>query len=159
MVGLGMNIRAARINDKEALASIAMAAKASWGYSLAQVEAWRGELSPTVESILSQPTFVAESNGDILGFYQLMVHGDVADLEHLWVHPNRMRQGIGRALVLHAVEYASKNGMDSLAIDSEPHAERFYESCGACRVFLCPAPIEGQPHRVRPQMVLSIPAI
>jgi hypothetical protein len=40
-------------------------------------------------------------------------------------------------------------------IDADPHAEAFYRACGALRIGGVAAPIDGQPQRVRPQLVLS----
>ena len=150
-----MNMRAANVTEQSVLASIAISAKSSWGYSSDQIVSWREGLSPTAESIHSQPTFVAEINGEIVGFYQCILRDQMAHLEHLWVLPKVMRQGIGRALVAHAVGFAAGYGIGSLSIDSDPHAEPFYASCGAIRMGLRPAPIAGQPDRVLPQLVLA----
>jgi hypothetical protein len=49
-------------------------------------------------------------------------------------------------------------GLDQLQIDADPNAEPFYVACGARRVGERPAPIAAQPLRVRPQLVLAIPA-
>lgn len=151
-----MLIRAADVTDEAKLACISLAAKAVWGYSATQLSAWREDLSPAVASMLSRPTFVAEIGGEAAGYYQLVVRERNADLEHLWVHPACMRQGIGRALVAHALEFAAAHGIDVLLIDSDPNAESFYLACGATRAGLSPAPIDGQPERFRPQMVLSV---
>jgi hypothetical protein len=43
-------------------------------------------------------------------------------------------------------------------IDSDPNAEPFYLACGAERTGAIPAPIAGQPARVRPQLVVRIRA-
>src|SRR5689334_14379243 len=144
-------IRPASPTDLPSLASIALAAKASWGYSRSQLEAWRAGLSPSAESLAANPTFVCEVAGEAVGFYQLILKGGTADLDHLWVRPDHMRQGIGRRLFLDALRYARDQGVHTLRIDSDPHAEQFYLACGAVRAGFTAAPIDGDPNRARPQ--------
>jgi GNAT superfamily N-acetyltransferase len=50
----------------------------------------------------------------------------VLRLEHLWVLPDWMGQGIGRALFRHAAERAAARGALSLTIEADPNAEPFY---------------------------------
>jgi ribosomal protein S18 acetylase RimI-like enzyme len=151
-----MHIRAARPDDSETLGNIAWSAKASWGYSLAQLEEWRDSFTPTGESILTQPTFVTEIDNKIAGFCQIVITASPVELEHLWVHPDFMRRGAGRALLDHAVTYLANLGVASLSIDADPNAEPFYIACRAVRIGAIHAPIAGEPDRIRPQLRLSI---
>ena len=151
-----MLIRPAQAEGAQALADIALAAKAFWNYPPAQLEAWREALSPKPASIAEQPTVVAELNGTPAGFYQLQITTTRAELEHLWVHPQYMGQGLGSALLAHALQQLGTMGIDALHIDADPHAERFYRRRGAQRIGEIAAPIEGQPDRVRPQMRLTV---
>lgn len=146
-----LNIRPAAVHEAEALAVLAWAAKASWGYPAAQLEAWRDGLSPSPVSIAEQPTFVAEVDGLLAGFCQLNLKGDSVELEHLWVAPRFMGQGLGRALLSRCLAHLAASGTGWLHIDSDPNAGPFYLACGAVRVGEIAAPIEGQPQRVRPQ--------
>jgi GNAT superfamily N-acetyltransferase len=54
-----------------------------------------------------------------------------ATLDYLWVEPESMGRGLGRALLSHALETARTHGAARLAIDSDPHAEEFYRRMGA----------------------------
>jgi GNAT superfamily N-acetyltransferase len=150
-----MRIRPAAVHEVEALAAIAWAAKASWGYSRAQLEGWREGFTPACDSIRLQPTYVAEFNDGLAGFCQLNLSTEPVELEHLWVHPRFMRRGVGRALLGRCAEQLASLGIESLHIDSDPNAEAFYVACGAVRTGDRAAPIEGQPERVRPQLQLS----
>jgi GNAT superfamily N-acetyltransferase len=151
-----MKIRVATMDDIETLGSIAWSAKASWAYAPAQLEEWRACLTPTAESVLTQPTFVAELDNQIAGFCQLAMTASSAELEHLWVHPDFMRRGVGRALLAHTVKYLADLGMANLSIDSDPNAEPFYLARGAVRIGTIHAPIAGEPDRICPQLRLSI---
>jgi ribosomal protein S18 acetylase RimI-like enzyme len=150
-----VHIRPADPEDAPALCRIARRAKAHWGYGPELLERWRGELSVTAESLRAAPTYVAEAAGAIAGFYQLSLDAMPPALEHLWVDPDRMGQGAGRALLRHAQDLLAARGSDELAIDADPHAEGFYLAMGAHRVAAVPAPVPGDAARVRPQLRLS----
>jgi len=150
-----MQVRGARAGDCATLTAIAHEAKAYWGYRAEELYAWRDELTVAPESLLALATFVARLEGEIAGFFQLSAPADILELEHFWVRPKHMGQGIGRALLALAVREASAAGCRQLHIDADPNAEPFYLACGAVRSGAKPAPIDGQPLRVRPQLVLS----
>ena len=54
-------------------------------------------------------------------------------LEHLWVLPPFMRQGVGGALFRHAMNKARELGCVSVKIESDPFAEPFYLRMGCER--------------------------
>jgi GNAT superfamily N-acetyltransferase len=58
------------------------------------------------------------------------VSGEV-ELEHLWVSPEHIGTGIGRALFDHAVRRAAALGATTLSIEADPNAEGFYRRMGA----------------------------
>jgi GNAT superfamily N-acetyltransferase len=148
-------IRRAHAGDAQTLTRIARSAKAHWGYSPQQVQAWRAELEVSMASLQWAPTFVGEISGTVAGFYQLRVDTDPPLLDHLWVEPAHMGLGLGSALVRHALALLAADGISELAIDADPHAEGFYLGLGARRVGEIAAPLAGQPDRVRPQLRLS----
>jgi ribosomal protein S18 acetylase RimI-like enzyme len=149
-----MQIRPAREHEAQLLTAIAIEAKAHWGYSPEQIDAWRSQLSVTAERIASSPVYVGEVAGQVAGFYSLTDSSPTWTLDDLWVRPAFMRQGIGRSLLRHAIQLAAKHGASHISIDAEPHAKAFYLSCGAFLESFIPAPIAGDPHRQRPQFVL-----
>jgi len=73
----------------------------------------------------------AFSNGQLIGFVNLAWDGGIhAFLLDTTVHPDWRKQGIGRELVLHAVNLARRRGIEWLHVDYEPHLEGFYRGCG-----------------------------
>ena len=72
-------------------------------------------------------TRVAVAGGRIVGFATLLAAGE---LEDLFVDPDRMRRGIGRALVLDAVAVARAQGLERIEVTANGHALDFYESVG-----------------------------
>ncbi len=56
---------------------------------------------------------------------------------------------------MHALETANRSGAPEVTVDADPNAESFYIECGAVRRGEQPAPIAGQPERVRPQLAFE----
>jgi molybdenum cofactor cytidylyltransferase len=147
-----MNIRPAQGHEAEALSALALKAKAYWGYPAETIELWKQDLTVSIHTITSRPTFVAVLGDEIVGFHSLSPSHQSWKLDHLWVLPQFMDRGIGRALVAHALETAARGGASSVTVDADPNAESFYLACGAARCGEVPAPIPGEPRRVRPQL-------
>ena len=151
-----MHIRRSAAEDTNELTALVLQAKAHWGYSKAQLEAWRSSLEVSAESLAGRLAFVGELNGRIVGFYSLIPSDREWDLDDLWVLPAFMGRGIGRSLLMHASHTAAAGGATSLRIESDPYAEQFYVACGAERVGAVAAPIEGEPDRITPVLTLPV---
>jgi ribosomal protein S18 acetylase RimI-like enzyme len=140
------------------LSSLAMRAKAHWGYSAETVERWRAELAVSPADVRGKIIFVATADVGVVGFYSLSPSTGPWELDNLWVLPAFMHQGIGCTLLLHALETAARGGASEVTVDADPNAESFYLACGAIRRGEVPAPIVGEPGRVRPQLAFVQPA-
>jgi GNAT superfamily N-acetyltransferase len=147
-----MEIRPAMESEAALLSELARRSKAHWGYAAEALERWRAELAVSADSIRDRPAFVAALPGMIVGFYTLQPSESAWELDNLWVLPDFMHRGIGRALLSHALETAARGGAREVTVDADPHAERFYLDCGAVRRGAVSAPISGEPGRVRPQL-------
>ncbi len=149
-----VRLRLALPSDPPRLSEIALAAKAHWGYEPAQIEAWRDDLGVHSEAVLAGLVCVAEFSGRLIGWIELSSKNAPWAIEGLWVTPEQMRRGVGKALLTWARSQAAQAGQAELLIDADPHAEAFYLAQGARRIGLVPAPIPGQPERMRPQLLL-----
>src|SRR5262249_62084988 len=109
-------------------------------YSREDIERWRPDLAVGAADIAANPTFVAELEDAVVGFYLLVPGANAWALEHLWVSPSFAHRGIGRALLAHAVATARRAGASSIVIDADPNAEPFYAACGAVREGVVAAP-------------------
>jgi predicted N-acetyltransferase YhbS len=145
-----MQIRAAQPTDVQRLSAIAFAAKAHWGYDAEVLEGWRDELTVSVSDVMVYPACVAEANGTIAGFYMLKPGALQWTLDHLWVDPPSMHQGIGMQLVRHALAQAAQGEAKSVVVAADPNAAGFYEQAGGVRCGTTPAPIPGVPMRTLP---------
>ena len=150
-----MNLRPGVPSDCPTLEAIAFAAKAHWGYSVEQLQAWRDDLAVPEKLLPIRPVVVAELNGRPVGFAQVATDTQPWELWAMWVHPEHMGQGIGTALFAWATGFAAEHGQEELTIDSDPNAEGFYLRRGARRIGELAAPIPGDSARVRPQLLLA----
>ncbi len=67
----------------------------------------------------------------LVGFVNLAWDGGVhAFLVDATVHPDYRRRGIGRGLVLRAVQAAREHGVEWVHVDFEPRLGAFYRGCG-----------------------------
>ena len=128
-----MKIVRAKPEDAAALTEIAFAAKRHWGYPERWIQVWSDILTVTPELVTRNPTFSAMEDDCAMGFYSLTTRPR-PDLNHLWVLPNAMGRGIGRALFEHAVEQAKELGLATFEIEADPNAEAFYLHMGAKRI-------------------------
>lgn len=146
----------ARPEDAAALTQCARRAKAFWGYSQATLDAWEQDLTVEPDAVARGHYVVALDRGRLAGFGAIGKEAPGLALIHLWVEPEQMRRGVGRALFLDLAQRARSLGVPVLSIDADPYAAPFYEALGAVRTGSCPAPIAEDPLRVRPQFIYHL---
>jgi GNAT superfamily N-acetyltransferase len=149
-----MNIymREAREEEAETLSDISLRSKGYWGYPHEMLEAWRPDLTLTRDYIRRNPVRCVLLEDRLVGFYALKT-GDEHYLDHLWLVPEAIGQGIGRLAFEHAVRLAHELGMQSFVIISDVHAEGFYLKMNARKIgeFFSP-----QQNRMLPKMLFRI---
>ena len=119
------------------------------------MERWREDLTVTPEYVHQNEVHAAFVEEQPAGFYALVGEGRRIELEHLWVLPERMGEGVGRALFEHAVRTAASLGAETMGIEADPNAEGFYRRMGAERVGEIVYEIDGR-ERVLPLLVLDL---
>lgn len=134
--------------DAPALSALAQRSKAHWGYPEAWMEAWEAALTLTPAQLVGHYAVLAAANGSTLGFYGLERDEDGWKLEHCWVDPSAMMGGHGRRLVGHALAVARGLGVTTLAVESDPSAQAFYERLGARHVRDVSRPVCGEPRQL-----------
>lgn len=151
-----MQIVRAKPEDGEALTQIAHAAKGHWGYPKRWIETWRDILTMRPEFIGANIAYCAMEDDRVVGFYLLTTEDDGMHLDHLWIVPNAMRRGIGRALFEHATTKARDSGVHSIKIEADPNTEGFYKRMGAERVGTRLSEVNGE-RRELPLLEFRIP--
>ncbi len=149
------HIRRAVASDAAILSAIALAAKRHWGYPEQWLDAWRPNLTFDGDRVSALQVYVIESVDEIAGFYALVPGTPRWALDHLWVRPEHMGQGLGRQLVAHALARARSAGAAGLDIQADPNAEPFYRRLGGRRVGDVDAPAPGASERRLPLLVLD----
>ena len=81
-----------------------------WGYDQAFLDACRAELTIRTEELESTALHVAEHDGTLVGVAQITVDGATADLQKMFVEPDAIGLGIGKALFAWAVSTAKDLG-------------------------------------------------
>jgi N-acetylglutamate synthase-like GNAT family acetyltransferase len=151
-----IEIRRATPDESEALTALAHAAKRHWNYPQDWIDYWKSDLTLTPEFIANNEVFVALVDDDVIAGCCALVPGDhTAELEHMWIYPQQMGKGVGRALFEHTVRRAGELGFSELELSADPHAEAFYERMGAKRIGNIPADMFGQA-RVLPRMRVNL---
>jgi ribosomal protein S18 acetylase RimI-like enzyme len=151
-----MQIIRARPEDADALTQIAFAAKRHWGYPEHWIESWRDILTMRPEFIAANIACCAVEDDRAVGFYVLTTESDGLHLDHLWIVPDAMRRGIGRALFEHATAQAQNSGVHSIKIEADPNAEGFYKRMGAERVGTSLSEVDGE-RRELPLLEFRLP--
>jgi N-acetylglutamate synthase-like GNAT family acetyltransferase len=128
------SIRPARIEETSALLELCVRSKASWGYDEAFMVLVRIAFEGMQEQVAAANVWVATgADGAIAGVVALEPSEQprTLDLDKLFVEPRRIRTGVGRALLTHAIIEATRRGADRLTILADPYAVGFYERYGA----------------------------
>ena len=126
-------LRTAIPDEAAIMSGLALRSKAYWGYSQEFLDACRQELSVSSQDIAAEiyRHAVAENKGRIIGFYALKrLSAKEFELEALFVEPDHIGTGIGRALMNHAIKSVALQSGTSIIIQSDPYAARFYEAAG-----------------------------
>jgi len=132
-------IRLARSDEATELTQLALRSKAFWGYSDHFMAACVEEMTVLPEMVESKVRehWLAVDQTTIVGFYVLDWQGiRGCELDALYVDPDRIGEGLGKRLLLHAKNRATLRKAPQISIQSDPNAEAFYLAMGAKRVGL-----------------------
>jgi GNAT superfamily N-acetyltransferase len=82
------------------------------------------------EQVKEHRVRVAVVDGRIVGFATVVATGRIGELEDLFVDPDWMRRGVGRALVVDAIDRARDEGLSRINVMANEHALVFYKNVG-----------------------------
>ena len=113
-------------------------------YTRDEIENWARKHTPDgyAEPIAAKRIFVAEVNGEVIGFGQF--NFVTAVVERIYVLPSASGNGVGQALMREAERRAVAAGCPKLYLSSSLNAVTFYERCGFVRTG-APSREEGVP--------------
>jgi len=120
--------------DAAYLSELALRSKAYWGYSSEFIESCKRELTYQPGQIADDRFHfvVAKLGSVIVGFYALeAITPKQFELGALFVEPKHIGTGLGRKLMEHALDTAAGKSGESVLIQGDPNAEKFYLDAGA----------------------------
>ncbi|MBI2203469.1 MAG: GNAT family N-acetyltransferase [Candidatus Rokubacteria bacterium] len=139
-----VDFRPARPADAATLTRIAHASKRYWRYPEDLMLQWKDALTVSEDSMTESPVVCAVRGGQIVGFYALSGAGGTRELEHFWVAPDHIGDGIGTRMFEQVLVTLRDAGARMLRIASDPNAEGFYRRMGARREGDVPSTPEGR---------------
>jgi GNAT superfamily N-acetyltransferase len=145
---MGISVRRAVFGEAATLTALAQRSKAHWGYPTEWLNSWRSQLTIDGSYILRHEVLVAELGGRIAGMCSLERSERGWALEHVWVDPEHMGHGVGKALVEQALAIAASVNSGPVRIEADPNAAGFYRRLGAREVGKVSAAMPGAPDRV-----------
>lgn len=139
-------LRPARDTERDVLDDICYRSKAYWGYDSDFMENVRAQIRVHRDAVKHGRVWVAVDADDRpLGVVEVdPIDDSSADLTLLFVAPENLRRGIGRALYEKACALAQQLGVRELLIDSDPQAAAFYATMGATRIGAEPTGYQGR---------------
>ena len=129
-----IRIRPAQAGEAPALGALCVRSKAHWGYDARFMQLSYRSLQINPAAIDAGRVFVAvDAPGHLLGVTDCCVlpQPGTFDLLHLFVDPQALRRGVGRALFEAACAWCVAQGGTKLVILSDPNAAAFYQRLGA----------------------------
>jgi GNAT superfamily N-acetyltransferase len=150
-------IRPARIEEASTLLELCLRSKAAWGYDEAFMALVRIAFEGMQEQVMAGDVWVATgADGEVAGMVALgpSEQPNTLDLDKLFVEPQRIRTGVGRALLAHAIIEARQRGAKRLTILADPYAAGFYERNGAR--WIGEAPSDAIPGRSLPLYEINL---
>jgi GNAT superfamily N-acetyltransferase len=145
-----IGMRRARPEDAEVLTAIMRASRAYGGEYYIMVKRY----AVSADMIEHEEVWVAEDNGEIVGFYCL-VDGPRPELDLMFTVDDAQGRGIGKALFEHMKQRARARRFPSVRIVSHPPSVGFYKRMGARLIGNVPS--MGHVTWSRPELELIVP--
>ncbi|PHN03476.1 GNAT family N-acetyltransferase [Flavilitoribacter nigricans] len=119
--------------DARYLSRISKASKAHWGYPPEWLELWQEDLEVSPAYLAQNQTFVLCLRPDraFIGFCVICeASPELLWVEHLWLLPEYIGQGLGSALLQRSLEECILPEHRSVRVVADPNAAAFYGSRG-----------------------------
>jgi GNAT superfamily N-acetyltransferase len=99
-----------------------------------------------VEHLTAATSVVAEVDGSPAGFATVLPRSDgEAELDGLFVHPERQRLGLGRAIIAEAAVLARAMGASTIHVVANEDANAFYLAVGFVQTGMAPTDLKPAP--------------
>lgn len=148
-------IQQAHSHAASELTRISFLSKSIWNYPNHYFEIWKDELTITDRYINDHSVYIYWSNGQIVGYYSLVqadssflingikLHAGIW-LDHMFVLPPHMKNGIGTKFCDHLKSLAKQHRWQTIHVLSEPNSVGFYSLQGFILNIQVPSSIPGR---------------
>ena len=124
-----MKFRKASLIDLSKLNEISLSSKRYWGYPEKWIEHWADDLTITEKHLHDQKIIVLELESLVIGYCSIADQGNHYEVMHLWVIPEYIGNGYGKALLMEALHnYIVVN--KPILVTADPNSEAFYQKQG-----------------------------
>lgn len=149
-----MKIEKAKNIDSKNLTDLTMRSKSHWGYSSEQITKWKDDLTIYTEYIDQNEVYKLMKENQLIGYYSYIKEDDkIIKLDNIFLEPNFIGKGFGKVMMNHFFQQVKDKEYETIRLDSEPNAEKFYLNLG----FKVIGRIESSiPNRFLPIMELKI---
>jgi GNAT superfamily N-acetyltransferase len=128
---MAVQLRPARADERRALEALQLRASIAHPDYRDQILANPEVIVLPDDQIAEGRVIVAEDETELRGFAVVLPREDgQAELDGLFVEPDRWRGGVGRRLVGWAADYAADLGAERLCVVANPTALDFYRAVG-----------------------------
>jgi GNAT superfamily N-acetyltransferase len=125
-----VRIRTGGAREAVILRDLAIAAKSHWGYEGGWLQEWVEQGGFSEDALRARDIYVAEIDGEPVGWASSILKGDVCWLDDLWVKPLWIGKGVGSRLWRHVAARSAAQGALRMEWEAEPNAIGFYEKMG-----------------------------
>lgn len=124
-----MEFKLAHPDEGVMLTHMAYESKGLWGYTPEIMQIWEPELLVDGNYIMQNIVYKILTDSQLIGFYALRYVNaeNCFEIDHLWLKPTHINQGIGRAVFLRILAQLKELGQHRVLLNGEPHARGFYE--------------------------------
>lgn len=126
-----INIRCANPEDSKSLTELAIRSEAYWGYDDNFMDKFKTLYKVSEEFIINNPTYIMEEDGEIIGFYSILIEESQRSLEYFFIEPKFIGKGYGKLLWQHVIKSCDTLKIKEFIIVTSPQAQAFYTKLGA----------------------------
>jgi GNAT superfamily N-acetyltransferase len=125
------SVRRAREENLAEINRVIVASESRWDYPAAYLEAALPLLTIDEPYLAEHLCLeIVDEHATVVCFFAVAEDGGEHLLDHLWVRPDRLGQGIGRAACEHVFALARRHGWAALPVLPDPPAQGFYRKVG-----------------------------
>jgi len=121
--------RPANTADIKTLNRISLASKRHWGYPEEWISMWMDDLTLVENDLSDSSVIVLEVKTIVKGFCSIKTNNDHYEVLHLWLLPELIGQGLGKALLRNSLEQVVIKDWP-IIVEADPNAEAFYARQG-----------------------------